>query len=325
MAVLISQSDEAKALMKERGWDAGWVLFGAGASEATVKLFTAVSLLGKPYKHVDLSFDDVALSAEDKMGVKSKEWALLSASRSNMPALSIDGQVYFESDGILMKLAEDANAPAEVKELIALSSANNGRLLEAAKHWGWSGLHKGMRYGMVTESHYSSFGEGLKDSAWEAATCGVVHSFFARLESVLAAKPAVNGFFVGDSMTLADCALINWYLTFSAIANLDVDGRYPKVAANWAALKATNPAGASYHYEHFPGFGGYVAGAMKEARANGFDINKSMPPNGPEDGRSYLARHQVEETLRNAVTTLLRERPNDPLKALGDLLLAKAK
>jgi hypothetical protein len=58
---------------------------------------------------------------------------------------------------------------------------------------------------------------------------------------------------------------------------LDVDGRYPKFAENWKALKESAPAGAQWHYEHFPGFGDYCAGANKELREGGFDINKVMP------------------------------------------------
>ena len=56
-----------------------------------------------------------------------------------------------------------------------------------------------------------------------------------------------------------------------------MDGRYPKFAENWKALKASAPAGAQWHYEHFPGFGDYCAGANKELREGGFDINKVMP------------------------------------------------
>ena len=78
-------------------------------------------------------------------------------------------------------------------------------------------------------------------------------------------------------MTVADCVLINWYLTLGCIGALDIETRYPKFCENWKLLKAKAPAGAQWHYEHFPGFGDYCANANKDARAAGFDINKAMP------------------------------------------------
>lgn len=57
-AVLLEQSDEAKALMVERGWDKGYVVFGAPPSEATVKVLTAVSLVeGTDFKLVEVPYN----------------------------------------------------------------------------------------------------------------------------------------------------------------------------------------------------------------------------------------------------------------------------
>jgi len=275
---IIKQSDEAKALMKARGWDTGYVVFGAGPSEATVRVLTAVALVKKAdYKQVEISFDDTKLGDEPKMGVKSDEWKLLSAGVSKMPALAIDGVLMMGSTEIVKKLAMDTGAPAEVMELIDLSAAASDRIIDGVKHWGWSALHASTGYAMVNQEHYTAFGEGQQTAEWEKETCRVLDKFMKCLEGKLAAKPAVNGFFVGNALTLADCALINWYLTLAAITGLDVDSRYPKFAENFKKLKEINPPGASHHFEHFPGFGQYCAGANKEARERGFDINKAMP------------------------------------------------
>lgn len=127
-----------------------------------------------------------------------------------MPALAIDGEVYVESELIVKKLAVESGASAEVLELIDLSATNCDRMLEATKHWGWSGLHKSMKYTMVNEAHYSEYGEGNKSAEWESETCAIVDGFMRTLEAKLSAKSELNGYFVGDSMTLADCSLINW-------------------------------------------------------------------------------------------------------------------
>mmetsp|Transcript_29196 Transcript_29196/g.78367 ORF Transcript_29196/g.78367 Transcript_29196/m.78367 type:complete len:733 (-) Transcript_29196:79-2277(-) len=280
IAPKVEQSDEAKALMKERGWDKGYVVFGAPPSETTVKVLSAVELLtDKPngkFKLVEVSFDDAALGKEDKLGVKSDAWALLTGGRSSMPALAIDGEFFVESELIVKKLAIEEGADHDVIDLINLSAKHSKRMLEAATHWGWSGLHKSMGYAMVNEDHYSSYGEGNKSAEWESTTCGIIDTFLHSLEATLSAKKQLNGYFVGNSITYADCSLINWYLTFSAIANIDLESRYPKFCENYQILKSKAPKGAEGHFEYFPGFGDYVANAMGEARANGFDINKAM-------------------------------------------------
>jgi len=272
----ITLTQEGKDMIASRGWDKGTVLLCTGASETSVKVLTALSLIGKPFTYFELSFDDSPLT-ETKIGVKSKDYATLSNGYCSMPAILIEGKLYSQSDQIVKMLAEKEGASQEVLDLIDLSIENNGRLLEAAKHWGWSGLHKGMNYALTNADHYTSFGEGNKDEKWEAETGALVDAFFTKLENVLKAKGSVNGYFVGDELTFADCALLNWHYTFALITNLDIQSRYPLCAENAAVLKAKNPAGASYHYDHFPTFGGYVAGAMAEARARGFDINKVVP------------------------------------------------
>ena len=78
-------------------------------------------------------------------------------------------------------------------------------MINAAKHWAWSGLHKSMDYAMVNKEHYSDFGKGLKSEAWEKETGKVIETFLATLEAKLAAKPSINGYFVGDALTIAVC------------------------------------------------------------------------------------------------------------------------
>jgi len=275
---VLTPTAKGRQMLTERGWSTGWVVFGAAASESSVKLMTSVSLLkGKDFTHVDTSFDDMPLDTQPKMGVKSDAWREVSGGYCRMPVLAIDGVLYADSDKILLKLAEDTKARPEVKSLISLSANINASAFEAIKHWGWSGLHRNMDYAMVSKEHYEKYGEGKKSAAWEKDVCKQIDTFLSTLEAKLAAKPAINGYYVGDEMTLADCALINWYLSFSAIANLNVVNRYPKVTANWQALKKKNPPGAAAHFTQFPGFGEYVSRAMKDARKRGFDINKSMP------------------------------------------------
>ena len=122
-------TEEAKKLMADRGWDQGYVVFGHGPSESTVKLLTTVCLVkGTDFKHVDVSFDDTVLGEEDKMGVKSEAFKLLTAGVSKMPALAIDGVMYYESELICRKLAVDTGAPSEVIELIDLSIASSERV-----------------------------------------------------------------------------------------------------------------------------------------------------------------------------------------------------
>jgi len=215
---IIEQSDEAKKLMATRGWDKGYVVFGNGASEATVKVLTTVCLLkGTDFKHVDITFDDAALGEEDKVGVKTDTWKLLTAGRSQMPALAIDGVMHMESEMICRKLAKESGASAEVLELIELSLASSERMFDAVKHWAWSGLHASMGYAIVNKDHYTSCGQGTQTEVWEKESGKVIDTFMKALEAKLAAKPALNGYFVGDSLTVADCVLINWYLTLGCI------------------------------------------------------------------------------------------------------------
>merc|ERR1711865_1221558 len=174
--------------------DKGYVVFGAGASEATVKVLTTVCLLkGTAFKHVDVSFDDAALGEEDKLGVKTDTWKSLTAGRSNMPAIAIDGVMHMESELICRKLAKESGASTEVLELIDLSLASSERMIDAVKHWAWSGLHASMGYAIVNKDHYTSFGQGTQTDAWEKESGKVIDTFMKALEAKLAAKPARSG------------------------------------------------------------------------------------------------------------------------------------
>ena len=109
---------------------------------------TALACVGKTECWVEISFDDKPLAAAS-VGVRSKEWALLSGGRAQMPGLAINGTLYMDAVEIVKMLATcggDEPAPAEVMELIELSRTNNETLLEACKHWGWAGLHESMGY-----------------------------------------------------------------------------------------------------------------------------------------------------------------------------------
>ena len=82
---------------------------------------------------------------------------------------------------------------------------------------------------MVNKAHYQAYGAGKKDMEWERLTVQKVDAFLSRLEEKLAARGVVNGYYVGDSLTLADCALFNWPLSLSGIAGLEVAKKFPKV------------------------------------------------------------------------------------------------
>lgn len=210
------------------------------------------------------------------MGVKSNDWKLLSGGYSCMPALCVDGVMYMESVQIVQMLAVQEKTSKEVMDLIEFVAANDGKMLEAAKHWGWHGFHDSMGFAIANKEHYSSYGKGNKDEAWEKETAAAVKAFLEKLEAVLAARKEINGYYVGDGLTLADCVLCNWPLTLGGVAGVDIEKKFPKVQANYAKLKELNPPGMQVHLEHFPGFVGGVQGANKEKREAGFDINKSM-------------------------------------------------
>lgn len=329
----IEMSPEAKVLMKSQGWTSGFVAFGFSASESTVKLALAMTVTGMPVKWVTLSFSDAPLSGVEgvdpnfltpgsiaTMGVKSDAWKLLSAGKACMPALAIDGQLYMESEEIVKMLATQSAVAPEVMELIDLSRDSNASLLEAVKHWGWSALHASQSYAMVNAEHYISFGQGVKDAAWEMGKVAMIKAFLGKCEAVLAAKPSVNGFYVGDSLTLADACLINWPLSLSGVAGLDVAAEFPKVWANWEATKAAPPKGTEPFIFGFPMFCDYVAGANKAAREGGFDINSYFLKE--KELKAYLDQFGVRDTLSKAVAAVLRDRPANPLLAIAESLKA---
>jgi len=237
------------------------------------------------FSWVMINFNDEALGENEQqgggkalsMGVKSSDWAAISPGHSSVPAISIDGKFYVESEEIVKMLAyrcPEANTQVQldVLRLIELSSSHNERLLQALKHWGWCALHKSTSYSMVNEENYVSLGQGNKDSAWERETVGIVNAFFSYLEATLAARPSITGHYVSDHWTLADCVLINWPNSFSSIVALEVAKRYPKVWANFEKVKELAPKGSEMHLGHFAGIGDFCANANKDARDAGFSI-----------------------------------------------------
>lgn len=279
---------EAKAAMVKHGWNDGYVAFAFTASETSVKVATALPQVQDTVKWVTVSFDDTLLmdipedfdqnmmtpGSTQKIGVKSKLFSLITGGIATMPALSIDGQMYVGSEEIVKMLARKSSAPKEVMDLIDLSLCNNDNLLIACKHFGWADMHKAQNYGMVNKDNYVAYGNGNKDEKWEKDITDVVKKFMGKLEAVLAAKPEINGFFVGNTQTLADSALLNWVQSLEGVAGLDVKQHYPKCYANWELVKSKPPEGSLPFIYGFPVFCGYVTDANKDARANGFDINK---------------------------------------------------
>ena len=322
---------EARELLIKKGWDKGFVGFGFTASESTVRLAVAFNVLGKPCTWVMLSFDDKPLrntadedpnmitpGATEMMGVKSDTWKLLSGGRSCMPALCVDGSMFTEASEIVKMLAIQQNAPPEVLELIELSRTSNAILSEVLKHFGWSALHASTGYAMCTKEHYDAFGEGKKDAAWEKAKTDQVKAFFSKLEGILADKPAINGCYVGDTLTLADAALFSWPLSFSDVAGLNVSAEYPKLWENWTKLKESRPKGSERFILGFPTLCEYASAANKAAREGGFEINKYWRTD--KDGRAYLEQFGVQAKLSTAVAIVMKERPANPIRAIVELL-----
>lgn len=280
---------ESKAALAEHGWDKGTVAFGFTASESSVKLAVALHILGmSDVTWVTVSFDDSPLQdipegfdpnmmtpgSKQKIGVKSELYKLITGNIGHMPALAINGDMYLESDQILKMLALKNDCSSEVINLIDYSILYQEKIFEALKHWGWSGMHAAQNYSMVNKANYIDYGEGKKDEAWEKEITDVIKDFMSKLEKTLADKSNINGFWVGDSLTLADASLINWVQSLEGVAGLDVKKNYPSCYANWEKVKSSPPEGSLHFIYGFPVFCGFVAQANKDARTNGFDINK---------------------------------------------------
>jgi len=285
----VDLSPEAKAALVANGWDTGYVAFGFAASESVSKLAVGLPIAGiSDVKWVTVSFDDSNLEdipegfdpnfmtpgSTQKLGVKSDLYKLITGGFSAMPALAIDGEMHIEADAILKMIAQKEGVSSEILDLIDLSVKNNNSILEALKHWGWAGLHSAQDYAMVNKEHYLEFGQGNKFEAWEKQSTDLIKAFMSKQEQVLAAKSEINGFFVGDNLTLADAALLNWVQSLEGVAGLDVKKHYPKCYENWEKVKANPPPGSQHFIYGFPVFCGYVAAANKDARESGFDINK---------------------------------------------------
>jgi len=282
-------SPDAKAAMVTNGWDKGYVAFGFTASESCVKIGVGLPIANKKdVKWVTVSFDDspleqipkdfdpnmMAPGSKQKIGVRSELFSLITSGVSHMPALAIDGDMYMGSDAILKMLALEAGVPTKVTELIDHSINNSDTIFEGLKHWGWAGMHASQNYGMVNKKNYIDYGQGKKDEAWERRVTNEIKTFMNKLEDTLADKSEINGFFVGDSLSLADASLINWVQSLEGVAGLDVKKHYPNCYTNWELTKASPPPGSLHFIYGFPVFCGYVSAANKEARDAGFDINK---------------------------------------------------
>jgi len=287
-ATKVTMTPENKTILTRNGWDKGIVGFGFAASEASCVAAIALVIAGKKdVQWVNVSFDDAEFAdvpeeMDDIMkypnstkiiGVKDPVYKTLCGGSPQVPTIAINGQLYQESTEIVKMLADEIDAPMSVKNLIDQAIGFNETMLNTVKHWGWCAMHKAQDYAMVNKGHYLDYGEGNKDEQWERVTTNEVKAFFSYLESLLENKTEINGYFIGQSMTLADAALFNVVQSLELIAGLNVKGYYPKLYENWEILKASNPEGSAAYLNVFPGFAEYVTQANAEGRAKGFDIN----------------------------------------------------
>jgi len=286
-ATKVTMTPEIKTAMKENGWDTGIVAFGNLASESCCTVAIALSIAKKDVRWVSMTFDDQAPqdmpedydenfkcpNSNQVIGVKDPTYSLICGGVPLMPAVAIDGQMYLESTEIIRMLADMTFAPQKVKDLIDAAIKFNKVFLETVKHWGWAAMHAGNNYAMVNKENYTDFGKGNKDEEWERRSTNLVKAFLENLEVELDKKPEINGYFVGNTLTMADAALFNVVQSLELIAGLKVKDHYPKLYANWEMLKATEPENSKQYLTAFPYFAQMCSQANKEPRANGFDIN----------------------------------------------------
>lgn len=262
-------SKDAKAILADNGWDKGLVVFGAAVSESTVKVVTAVHLLKKqdnfPYKEikfVDTPFDEsdlkTASDGKQSVGVSNKLYINLTEGKGFMPAVAIDGRFMVNAYDIVQYFwnkypdtSLNTLESQQISDLLQLNTKYSESNFEALKHWGWCAMNG-------SKPNYQHLGYGKKDLAWEKAAVKKVDEFFCAFEDFLKKRKVagleVNGFLVGNKISLADCALLNWAGSFSLVLGMNIQGRYPLVQQNWEQLKAKAPEGSSDHYGTFPIF-----------------------------------------------------------------------
>lgn len=272
------RTEEASDILKRRGWDKGFVVFGAAMSESTVKILSAAKLLtsraddfGFPYKE----FTFVAMDFNDKdtwtpdgkgtLGVWSPAWRAIS-SNGPMPGYALDGSFYMDTKlmlSFLFATYKDQTLSSaeqmEVGDWIALNEKWQDSVMQAALHWGWSGFH-----GRVKdipqdrfEKAYAMYGKGKKDREWEKQKIKDVNTFLGTIESRI--QEPITGYLVAGKTTLADCVMANWYHTLYDIANLQIEKRYPKVAKHYKKQDALKlPEGAVDHQSMFSMFGKFI-------------------------------------------------------------------
>ena len=173
-----------------------------------------------------------------------------------------------ESGEIVKQLAEQHPDPetskeeqAEVLKWIDYNNKTADRLLEALKHWGWQAMHG-------DKKNYAAYGRGKKDMEWERALVDEVNTFFAGVDKHFAGKENKT-FFVGDKLTYADCAMLNWAWSFQLVLKLDVPTRYPDCWANAVAMKKLMPDGSNDFYKKFPMFAMVVGVCNARNRGTG--------------------------------------------------------
>lgn len=270
-------SPEKNKVITLNGWDKGLVMFGFLSSETTVKVHTALRLVMAldndfPYTqltHVNLTFDGKALATsrngQVSMGVRSEEWLILSEQKGYMPAIMMDGVMHQESGEIVKLLAEkypdqslSESERVEVLKWVGFNLEHCEKLLETEKHFGTSALSP-------NEKNYVHLGVGKQDLAWEKEHVRHADEFLKSLDDHFSSKEN-KAYFVGDKLTYADCALINWPYSFQHLAALRVKTRYPNLWAHHVELRATHPEGAQEHYRLMPILGTIIAGLLLKTR-----------------------------------------------------------
>ena len=254
-------------VIRRAGLSKGLVWFGSQtSSEHSVKIAAALGLVSRQpnfrfdeVKHVNVTFDEAPLIKRPdervSLGVWSSDYSIITDGAAMMPAICVDGAMQTDSDLILRWIGEtypderlSQDERAHVSQWIQFNLVHGESVSLAAKHWGWCATSRGRR------PHYKGYGAGARDLAWEQALIADVHQLLQTIDAHFAAK-ADKAFYVGDRMTLADCAMLSWPWSLACVAGLAIKRRYPNVWAHAEALRARAPAGTHAFYQAFPRIG----------------------------------------------------------------------
>lgn len=280
-------SAEVKELTKKFNWDKGCLVFGALMSESTVKIWTATKLLcsrpqdfGWPHSetiNILADFDATApqvptgtgpANTDAKFGIWSNEWDKITEGRRTMAVLAVDGQWRFLTSEIVKWLAttypDKTLSAADQKEVLWWCDLNNkyseDTLFVMVKHWGFADFHRKVTGAISPDKskNYDGMGKGQMPLAKEKELISRIDEFFSTIEDKLKKKSDNSPWLVGGKQTLADSAMVNWYLSSYAICNLNVEQRYPTVAKFYQRQQANGIPGAEEFYKTFPMMGKFM-------------------------------------------------------------------